>query len=417
MRPHSTVQIIRTEHSTLSAVLRSIGLLLTESRRHGIEPDFKVLRAMLFYIDEFPEKVHHTKESALLFPILRERSAKLAAVLDRLDRDHEASHRAVLDLQHDVLALEMMSEAPNAKSRQADFEERMHAYIASYLDHMRVEETEVLPLAESVLTEADWTALDEAFMQNRDPLTHRQGDDSFRPLFKRILMTLPAPLGLGSAMEAIAGLAPAELAAAATDRPLQARPQSAAPRPCQSANPEEAASSAPAQRTDRAAKRRPSSALRRPDQRPCASQRPSVDASAKLAITAAPGIAPEASAATSRADCSRPQGIAVQHAPTRPARAGAGSERKIRTGWLPARRASRGDGTESHPGARPVRSSQRPRTIAATCTMPQSGRSIGAAGAKLASVDTLVAASAPPAAYPTMRPACSASIRCDKGPP
>ena len=40
-------------------------------------------------------------------------------------------------------------------------------------------------------------------MQNRDPLTHRVGDDSFRPLFKRILMTLPAPLGLGSAMEAM----------------------------------------------------------------------------------------------------------------------------------------------------------------------------------------------------------------------
>ena len=76
MRPHPTVQIIRTEHSTLSAVLRSIGLLLTESRRHGIEPDFKVLRAMLFYIDEFPEKVHHTKESALLFPIAARSAAR-----------------------------------------------------------------------------------------------------------------------------------------------------------------------------------------------------------------------------------------------------------------------------------------------------------------------------------------------------
>ena len=203
MRSHPTLQIIRSEHSTLSAVLRSIGLLLTECRRHDIEPDFKVLRAMLFYIDEFPEKVHHTKESALLFPILRERSSVLWPVLDRLDRDHEASHRTVLDLQHDVLTLEMMSEAPHAKARLADFEARMHDYIASYLDHMRVEETEVLPLAESVLTEADWAAVDEAFMQNRDPLTHRQGDDSFRPLFKRILMTLPAPLGLGSAMEAM----------------------------------------------------------------------------------------------------------------------------------------------------------------------------------------------------------------------
>ena len=203
MHSHATIRIIRDEHSALSAVLRSIGLLLTESRRHGVDPDWKVLRAMLFYIDEFPEKVHHTKESALLFPLLRERSSRLAAVLDRLDRDHASSHRAVLDLEHDVLALEMMSEAPNAKARLADFEARMHGYIASYLDHIRVEEVEVLPVADEVLGDADWLELDAAFMQNRDPLTYRQGGDAFRPLFKRILMTLPAPLGLGSAMEAM----------------------------------------------------------------------------------------------------------------------------------------------------------------------------------------------------------------------
>jgi hypothetical protein len=55
MTPHPTLRIIRDEHSALSAVLRSIGLLLSESRRHGQLPDFTVMRAMLFYIDEFPE--------------------------------------------------------------------------------------------------------------------------------------------------------------------------------------------------------------------------------------------------------------------------------------------------------------------------------------------------------------------------
>ena len=79
----------------------------------------------------------------------------------------------------------------------------MHAYMIAYLDHIRIEEVEVLPLAERVLTAADWAELDAAFMRNRDPLTHREGDDAFRPLFKRILMTLPAPLGLGPAMEAL----------------------------------------------------------------------------------------------------------------------------------------------------------------------------------------------------------------------
>jgi hypothetical protein len=49
-------QIIRDEHSTLAAVLRSIGLLLNECRRRSNDPDFQVLRAMLFYIDEFSGK-------------------------------------------------------------------------------------------------------------------------------------------------------------------------------------------------------------------------------------------------------------------------------------------------------------------------------------------------------------------------
>ena len=202
---HPTLRIIRNEHSTLSAVLRSIDLLLSECRRRGIPPDFAVLRAMLFYIDEVPEKQHHPKESALLFPKLRERSAALATVLDRLDADHAHSHAAVRALEHDLLALEMMSDSADANVRFRRFEDAMHAYIISYLEHIRVEELQVLPLAERVLTVADWAGLDAAFMQNRDPLTKREPDDEFRPLFKKILMTLPSPIGLGPAMEALRG--------------------------------------------------------------------------------------------------------------------------------------------------------------------------------------------------------------------
>jgi hemerythrin-like domain-containing protein len=87
--------------------------------------------------------------------------------------------------------------------RRTRFEAATEAYVTAYLDHMRLEEAEVLPLAERLLTDADWAELDAAFMQNRDPLTYRDGEDEFRPLFKRILMTLPAPIGLGPAMEAL----------------------------------------------------------------------------------------------------------------------------------------------------------------------------------------------------------------------
>lgn len=203
MMTHPTLRIIRDEHGVLSAVLRSISLLLSESSRRGVKLDYMVLRAMLFYIDEFPEKVHHPKETSLLFPKVRARSAASATVLDRLDRDHASSHQTVRDLEHQVLELEMMADSRDFEVRRSRFDAALQAYVTAYLDHMRLEEVEVLPLAEKLLTEHDWAELDEAFMQNRDPLTYRDGEDEFRPLFKRILMTLPAPLGLGPAMVAL----------------------------------------------------------------------------------------------------------------------------------------------------------------------------------------------------------------------
>ena len=203
MTTHPTLMVIRDEHSALSAVLRSIGLLLSEHRRRSTLPDFAVLRAMLFYIDEFPEKIHHTKESELLFPRVRLRSPEGAEVLDRLDADHARSAVRVRELEHELLAFEMMDDAPDGAARRAAFEKAMEGYIDAYLEHIHTEEKVVLPLAERVLTTADWAELDAAFMQNRDPLTRRCGDDAYRPLFKRILMTAAAPIGLGPAMEAM----------------------------------------------------------------------------------------------------------------------------------------------------------------------------------------------------------------------
>lgn len=204
MQAHPTLSIIHDEHSVLAAMLRTIGLMLGESRRRGTSPDLTMLRAMLFYVDAFPERLHHAKETQLLFPRIRERAGgELGDVLDGLDADHARSQRAVRELQHELLGLEMMGGAADGEVRRVHFEESMAQYIASYLEHIRIEERQILPLAERVLTTADWAELDAAFMQNHDPLTRREAGDPFQPLFKRILTNLAAPLGLGPVLEAM----------------------------------------------------------------------------------------------------------------------------------------------------------------------------------------------------------------------
>ncbi|MEJ8826984.1 hemerythrin domain-containing protein [Variovorax humicola] len=194
---HTTTRIIREEHAALSAMLRSILMLLAQHRRDGTLPDFAALRAMLFYVDEFPEKRHHRKESELLFPKLRSRTPMSRELLDRLDDDHDRGERKIRNVEHALLAFEMMGD-----SRRQAFETAMERYVDFYLAHMAMEEREILPLAEQVLTEEDWIELDRAFGTNHDPLTGCKPDAEYTALFTRIVKAIPAPIGLGAASSA-----------------------------------------------------------------------------------------------------------------------------------------------------------------------------------------------------------------------
>lgn len=189
---HAALRIIHEEHVALAAMLRSILMLLDIHRRKGTLPDFGALRAMLFYMDEFPEKRHHRTESALLFPKLRARTTHANDVLDRLDQDHASGERSIRDLEHALLGFEMMGE-----SRREPFEQAARAYADFYFAHMSLEEQQVLPLAEKALTEQDWAELDAAFAANRDPLTGHPPDEQYRALYTRIVNSVPAPIGLG----------------------------------------------------------------------------------------------------------------------------------------------------------------------------------------------------------------------------
>jgi hemerythrin-like domain-containing protein len=192
---HAALNVIRDEHEALAAMLRSILLLLEYHRQHATLPDFAVLRAMLFYVDEFPEQRHHRKESELLFPKLRARTPLAREQLDQLDAEHGRGERAIRDLEHTLLGFEMMGDP-----RRQAFEDAAKRYVDFYLRHMAVEEQEILPLAEKVLTEADWDELDDAFGRNRDPLTGHAPPDEYLVLFTRIVSNLPAPIGLGPAI-------------------------------------------------------------------------------------------------------------------------------------------------------------------------------------------------------------------------
>jgi len=189
---HPALQVMNDEHQAIAAMLRSLSMLVTQSRRDRTQPDFGLMRAMLFYLDEFPERLHHAKETELLFPLVRQRCPELGAVIERLQADHARGEAAIRGVERALLAFEVLGE-----SRRDPFEQAVQRYVGAYLHHMAIEETQVIPAAREHFSEADWVELDAAFAANKDPLTGYAASDEYRTLFSRIVTAAPAPIGLG----------------------------------------------------------------------------------------------------------------------------------------------------------------------------------------------------------------------------
>lgn len=193
MPRHSALQTIRDEHASLAAMLQSMRLMLKKGPSDDRRQFFDVLRGMLFYIDEFPERLHHPKESNLLFPKVVKLAPKAMGAVDKLERDHMRSEKAVRELQHLLLSWELLG-----PGRRGAFEEALSQYIDSYLAHMNLEENVILPEAERCFSEEDWQLLDAAFAENADPLTgHYPPAQEFEKLFSLIITRAPSPIGFG----------------------------------------------------------------------------------------------------------------------------------------------------------------------------------------------------------------------------
>ena len=189
----SSLRTIHDEHAALAAVLKSLQLL--QQRGPGEKPQafFDAMRAMLFYIDEFAERQHHPKESEWLFPRVAARCAEAALAIERLDHDHEGGEAAVRELQHLLLAWELLGEA-----RRGAFADALVRYVDFYLEHMRLEEAVVLPAALAHLEAHEWEAINRAFSTNDLLLTPGvQRDPAFDALYSRIVSLAPSPIGLG----------------------------------------------------------------------------------------------------------------------------------------------------------------------------------------------------------------------------
>ena len=185
------IGIIYDEHRSISAVrsgLKSLALMAGDGK---LRPDFSVFRGMIYYIDAFPERMHHPKEDAHLFARLLERDPGARDLVEALQAEHVTGAQLVRDLEQALLEFEQIW--PRGAEK---FTATVEAYAQFHWSHMRREERELIPRAEKALTAEDWRGIEAAFAGNDDPIADLR-DKDFRALYPRIVNLAPEPIGLG----------------------------------------------------------------------------------------------------------------------------------------------------------------------------------------------------------------------------
>ncbi|WP_321806299.1 hemerythrin domain-containing protein [Burkholderia sp. BCC1993] len=184
--PRAAITVILREHERLSAVVEGMRRYVHLLAAGKPVPGLMVFRAMLYYIREYPEQVHHPKEERYLFAPLRDAASEFDGVLDELETQHARGDGMLTNLEHALTRYELKG-APALAALVALVDE----YAEFYSDHRCTEETLILPAARRLLSNEDWAELDLAFGANRDPFDGVKLEADLGKLFSMIVNAIP----------------------------------------------------------------------------------------------------------------------------------------------------------------------------------------------------------------------------------
>ncbi len=158
----------------------------------GESPDYDLMSDIMFYMTHYTDLIHHPRED-LAFARIREREPGVETVVDELSAQHsELKHagNALIRALEDIVNGSITS--------RAGLEIPARAYVETFRDHMRREETALLPLATSLLRPRDWSAIDAEIRHIEDPLFGQNGEERYAAL--RAQISREARISAGASM-------------------------------------------------------------------------------------------------------------------------------------------------------------------------------------------------------------------------
>ncbi|MDH3375811.1 MAG: hemerythrin domain-containing protein [Gammaproteobacteria bacterium] len=189
----NALAIIHGEHRNLSSVLFCLGSLVTDIEKHNVKPDCRVFHAIANYIESFLDQYHHPKEDEYLFPAIARQYPRAQPLIDALEEQHNRGTELLHRVRRKLATYEYVG-----ADAFIPFRDAARDYINFQREHIRKEETELMPLAREHLQVSDWKPIDEAFLAHTDPLFGEARKKEFEILYSTIIRLAPAPHGFAA---------------------------------------------------------------------------------------------------------------------------------------------------------------------------------------------------------------------------
>lgn len=151
-------------HSDHVRFARLLDLLEQELARFhvGETPDYDRMHDVVHWLREYSDTAHHPRED-VAFERLAARDPSLRLPVNRLMQEHRVIARA-----GQALLERLDAAASGTFEPRADVEAAAATFLVYYRSHLSTEETQILPRAAELLTDADWAAVAAAVPEDRE---------------------------------------------------------------------------------------------------------------------------------------------------------------------------------------------------------------------------------------------------------
>lgn len=175
------IGVIHDEHRSIGVVVQAMRELAQEATGPAGALDLDMLQRMVSYLVQFPARIHHPKEEEVLHRLLLRRSPGSAELVAQVEAQHAMEHRLIDEASRAIASAR--SGGPGAVHEMAA---RVQALCSHVLDHLVLEERNVLPLARASFQGDDWDAVALAFSDNDDPRFGELATADLRRMFAGI---------------------------------------------------------------------------------------------------------------------------------------------------------------------------------------------------------------------------------------